>query len=65
MSRTNLISNSVNLIKATKNLLTGKMVRGLVGYYDRRYPPTKFLKWSLPKKNIQCIMSGYPRSGTN
>lgn len=65
MSRANLINNSVNLIKVIKNLVTGKLFTSLGSYYDPRYPPTKFLKWSLPKINIQCIMSGYPRSGTN
>ena len=65
MNRRNLINNSVNLIKATKNVVTGKMFMSLGGYCYTRYPPTKFLKWSLPKINIQCIMSGYPRSGSH
>jgi hypothetical protein len=65
MSRTNLINNLVNLIKATKNIITGKLLTPLGSYYDPRYPPTKFLKWSSPKINIPCIMSGYPRSGTH
>lgn len=63
MNRRNLINNLVNVIKTTKNLVTRKLLTSLGSHYDPRYPPTKFLKWNLPKINIQCIMSGYPRSG--
>ena len=65
MNRRNLTNNSVNLIKTAKNFVTGNLFMSLGSYCYPQYPPTKFLKWSLPKINVQCIICGYPRSGTH
>ena len=64
MNRTNVVSNCINLMKATKNLLRGELL-GTRPWYDSRYPPTKFLARSLPRINVRCIICGYPRTGTH
>ena len=64
MNIKNLISNIINLIKAIKNIITGKSFSSVRSYYDYRHL-TKFIKPNLPKIDIHCIMCGYPRSGTH
>ena len=56
-----------NLNTVARSLLRGERLQGLGGLYDPRYPPSKFITWHRDKKRlkIECIFSGFPRSGTN
>lgn len=65
MNKNKPLSNYVNLIKVVINHYARRPFRSLGRYYDSRYPLTKFLKWNLPKVEIQCILCGYPRCGTH
>ena len=57
--------NFTNSIKVIKALINGKSIAPIQSFYDKRYPPTKFFKYNLPEIYIQCIMCGFPRSGTH
>ena len=65
MIRKNFFNNCINLAKTVRNLVTSKSIATLGTCYDSRYPPTKFLRPNSPKIEIQCLMSGYPRTGTH
>ena len=54
-----------NSINAFKNLITGQSIASIKSLYDARYPLTKFLKPQHSKIFIQCIMCGFPRTGTH
>jgi len=54
-----------NFIKTTKGVLTGKTIATANSFYDSRYPPTKFFRYHRSKIHIQCIMCGFPRTGTH
>jgi Sulfotransferase domain len=54
-----------NFVKAIKGVITGKSIAPMTSFYDARYPPTKFLRYHQSKIHIQCIMCGFPRTGTH
>lgn len=54
-----------NSIKTIKCLIAGKSIAPMTSFYDARYPPTKFFRFHQSKIHIQCIMCGFPRTGTH
>lgn len=54
-----------NFVKSTRNLLSGRHMTTISGYYDPRFPPTKFLTRTSDKVHVKCILCGFPRTGTH
>ena len=54
-----------NSIKVIVGQFSGTSIGSWSKFYKTPYPPTKFLKSHPSKIHIQCIMSGFPRTGTH
>ena len=62
MKKNIIIKNS---IKSLNSVISGKAMVSTKNFYDKRYPPTKFLRKNSEKIYLHCIMCGFPRTGTH
>ena len=60
-----IVMNVINLIKATRNIISGRSMTSFLHSFNIGYPISSQFILKARKIDILCIMCGYPRTGTH